>query len=302
MLLLVTFATFYLIDLLPGDPALVILGEGATPGQIALVRNDLQLDRPVLVRYVLWLGDVVTGDLGRSYRTGQPVWEAIQQRLPVSIEIMALAQLFALIVAVPLGISAAYRPGGTLDRLSMTTSFGLVAMPHFILGMLLILLFSGYLGILPATGFVRISEDIVGNLRSALLPSLTLGTGLIAVYQQLLRADMIATLQQDYILMAKSKGLQTKHILVRHALRPSSFSLLTLAGVNIGRLIGGSVIVESLFAIPGLGQLMVQSVYTRDFILLQGAIVLTATAYVVINMLVDILYAVLDPRVRHETS
>ncbi|MFP4553632.1 MAG: ABC transporter permease [Actinomycetota bacterium] len=302
VLLLVTFATFALLDLLPGDPAVAIVGEGGTPEQIERVRQDLELDRPMPVRYVSWLGDVATGDLGRSHRTGQPVWQAIEQRLPVSLQLMAVAQILALAFALPLGIAAAYRPGSFLDRASMGSGYALVAMPPFILGMLLIVIFSGWLGVLPATGFVRVSGDLWGNFRTSLLPSVTLAAGLMAVYQQLLRADMILTLQKDYVLMAKAKGLRTWHILLRHALRPSSFSLVTLAGLNMGRLIGGSVIVEVLFAIPGIGQLMVQSIYTRDFIMLQGLILLVSVAYVAINMLVDLLYTILDPRVRPNAS
>lgn len=298
VLFLVSFATYALVDLLPGDPAIAILGEGATEEQLQIVRDDLELDRPMPVRYVAWLGDVVTGDLGNSYRTNQPVWEAIQQRIPVSFELMAIAQVMALVFALPLGIAAAHRPGGWIDRASMSSGYGLIAMPPFILGMLLIVIVSGWLGWLPAAGYVRLTENPMDNLRTVIMPSFTLAASLMAVYQQLLRADMIGTLQKDYVLMAKAKGLTTRHILLRHALRPSSFSLVTLAGLNMGRLIGGSVIVEVLFAIPGVGQLMVQSIYTRDFLVLQGVILLVAVAYVVVNMLVDLAYTILDPRVR----
>ncbi len=298
VMFIVTFLTFILIDLLPGDPAIALIGETAQPEQIEAVRAELGLDDPVYVRYVSWLGDVVQGDLGRSFRTNQPVVDSLTQRIPVSLELMALAQIISLVIAVPLGIYSAYRPGRVVDRSSMTAGFGMIAMPPFVAALLLILIFASWLGWLPSSGYVRLTEDVFGNVKSLLLPAVTLAIGQVAVYQQLLRADMIATLQEDYVMMAKSKGLPTWHILLRHALRPSSFSLITLAGVNMGRLISGAVIVEVIFAIPGIGQALVQSIYNRDFIILQGMLLFTAAAYVFVNLAVDLMYAVLDPRAR----
>jgi peptide/nickel transport system permease protein len=299
VLLLVTFASFAITDLLPGDAAATVAGENATPEQIAAVRTELGLDRPMIIRYFDWLGGVLTGDLGNSFRTGQPVVEALAQRIPVSFEIAVVAQILALLVAIPLAVYSAYRPGKLVDRSSMAIGFGAAAMPHFILGMVLILLFAGGLSsILPATGFVGFFDDPLGNLRSIILPCLTLMLGEAAVYRQLLRSDMISTLQEDFILMARSKGLSPKRILFRHALRPSSFSLITLAGVNMGRLLGGAIVVEVMFAIPGLGQMVAQAVYDRDYLMLQGGILVIAVSYVVINAFIDLLYAALDPRVR----
>ncbi|WP_433558734.1 ABC transporter permease [Pseudonocardia xinjiangensis] len=301
VLLAVTFLSFVVVDLLPGDAAVVVAGDNATPEQVQQVREDLQLDRPLLVRYVDWLGGVVTGDLGSSFRTGQPVAEALAQRIPVTFEITIIAQLLALLIAIPLAVYSAYRPGRVVDRASMTIGFGAAAMPTFVFGMVLIVLFAGGVSsILPATGYVGFFEDPLGNLRSIILPCLTLMIAEAAVYRQLLRSDMISTLQEDFILMARSKGLSARTILLRHALRPSSFSLITLSGVNIGRLLGGTVIVETLFAIPGLGQLIVQAVFNRDYMILQGALLFVAVAYVVINMLIDLLYLALDPRVRRD--
>jgi peptide/nickel transport system permease protein len=301
VLLAVTFLSFVVVDLLPGDAAVVVAGDNATPEQVQQVREDLQLDRPLFVRYVDWLGGVVTGDLGSSFRTGQPVAEALAQRIPVSFEITLMAQLLALLVAVPLAVYSAYRPGRIVDRTSMTLGFGAAAMPTFVFGMVLIVLFAGGVSsILPATGYTGFFEDPLENLRSIFLPCLTLMIGEAAVYRQLLRSDMISTLQEDFILMARSKGLGPRQILLRHALRPSSFSLITLSGVNIGRLLGGTVIVETLFAIPGLGQLIVQAVFNRDYMILQGALLFVAVAYVAINMLIDLLYLALDPRVRRD--
>lgn len=298
VLIIVTFVTFVLIDFLPGDPAVALVGESATPEQVENVRAQLGLDDPLPQRYLNWLGDVLTGDLGRSFRTGQSVSEALAQRVPVSLELMALSMIFSLVLAVPLGIYTAYRPNRGVDKVSRTIGFGLIAMPPFVFALLLILLFATKLHWLPSSGYVRFTDDPIENLKTLILPATTLAIGQLAVYQQLLRADMMATLQEDYILMAKSKGLPTRHILLRHALRPSSFSLVTLAGVNIGRLIGGAVIVEVIFAIPGIGQMLVQSIYTRDFIVLQGALLFTAVAYVVINLMIDLLYVGLDPRAR----
>jgi peptide/nickel transport system permease protein len=301
VLLAVTFLSFVVVDLLPGDAAVVVAGDNATPAQVQQVREELGLDRPMPVRYLDWLGGVVRGDLGHSFRTGQSVAQALAERIPVSFEITLIAQLLALLVAVPLAIHSAYRPGRLLDRASMTLGFGAAATPQFVSGMVLIVLFAGGLSsLLPATGYTGLFEDPLDNLRSIVLPCLTLMIAEAAVYRQLLRSDMISTLQEDFVLMARSKGLRPRAILLRHALRPSSFSLITLSGLNIGRLLGGTVIVETLFAIPGLGQLIVQSVVNRDYMLLQGALLFVAVAYVVINMLIDLLYLVLDPRVRSD--
>ncbi|WP_250557020.1 ABC transporter permease [Pseudonocardia lacus] len=301
VLLAVTFLSFVVVDLLPGDAAVVVAGENATPEQVQAVRETLQLDRPLLIRYVDWLGGVLTGDLGSSFRTGQPVLEALGERIPVSLQLAVVAQLLALVIAVPLAVYSAYRPGRLLDRTTMTLGFAGAAMPQFVLGMVLIVAFAGgFSSILPATGYTSFFEDPLANLRSIILPCVTLMVAEAAVYRQLLRSDMISTLQEDFILMARSKGLRPRAILLRHALRPSSFSLITLSGVNLGRLIGGTVIVETLFAIPGLGQLIVQAVFNRDYMILQGALLFVAVAYVVINMLIDLLYLVLDPRVRRD--
>lgn len=301
VLLAVSFLSFVVVDLLPGDAAVVVAGDNATPEQVQQVRESLHLDQPMLVRYVQWLGGVVTGDLGKSFRTGQPVIQALAERVPVSLELALVAQVLALLIAVPLAVYSAYRPGRLVDRTSMTLGFAGAAMPQFVLGMVLIVLFAGgFSRILPATGYTSLFENPLQNLRSIILPCLTLMVAEAAVYRQLLRSDMMSTLQEDFVLMARSKGLRPRAILLRHALRPSSFSLVTLSGVNLGRLIGGTVIVETLFAIPGLGQLIVQAVFNRDYLILQGALLFVAVAYVVINMVIDLLYLVLDPRVRRD--
>ena len=298
-LVAVSFLTFLLTSLLPGDPAEVILGaDGSTPEAIAKVRADLRLDDPLPARYVGWVKDVFSGDLGRSYRTGQEVTTAIGERLPVTLEVGGLALLIALSGAIPLGMLSAYRAGGPVDKGVTGVSFALLAMPNFMLAILLILIFAVSLGVLPATGWVPLSQGLGPNLRSAILPALSLAIGELAVYTRLLRSDMIATLQEDYVVLARAKGMPTFWILLRHALRPSSFSLLTIVGLQVGALMGGSVVVETLFALPGVGRLLVDSTFQRDLITVQGVALVIAVSYVAVNFTVDLLYSYLDPRIR----
>ena len=298
-LIAVSFLTFLLTDLLPGDPAQQILGpEGATPEAVARVRSDLRLDDPLPVRYVAWIGDAVQGDLGRSYRTGQEVTQAIRERLPVTLEVGGLAIVFALAGAIPLGMLSAYRAGGAADRGITGTSFALLAMPNFMMAILLILVFAVGMGALPATGWVRLTDDVGANLKGAVLPALSLAIGELAVYTRLLRSDMIATLQEDYVVLARAKGMPTLWILLRHALRPSSFSLLTVVGLQVGAIMSGSVVVETLFALPGVGRLLVDSIFQRDLVTVQGIALVVAVSYVAVNFAVDLLYSYLDPRIR----
>jgi peptide/nickel transport system permease protein len=302
-LLAVSILTFLLTSLLPGDPALQILGaEAATPEAIKAVRTDLGLDDPLPVRYVHWLGDALTGDFGRSYRTSQPVADAIVSRLPVTAEIGILAIGIALAIAIPLGMLSAYRAGQRTDKAISGASFGLLAVPNFMVAILLIYVFAVALGTLPATGWVRFTDNPLQNLRSALLPALSLAIAEMAVYTRLLRTDMIATLQQDFVTMARVKGVSDRRILFRHALRPSSFSLMTVAGVQVGAIIGGSVVIETLFALPGVGRLLFDSVVQRDLVMVQGVALVIAVSYVVVNFTVDILYSFLDPRISHGRS
>jgi peptide/nickel transport system permease protein len=303
-LLVVSFLTFLLTSLLPGDPAVQILGPEAAsdPESLAAVREDLRLDDPLLSRYGAWLSDVATGDLGRSYRTGQEVTEAIAERLPVTLEVGALAVAIALALAIPLGTLSAFRAGSRVDRAVTGASFGLLALPSFMVAILLIYIFAVTLGWLPATGWTRLTVDPIDNLRHAILPALALAAGEMAVYTRLLRADMITTLQQDSITMARAKGIPTSRILFRHALRPSSFSLMTVVGLQVATIIGGAVIVETLFALPGIGRLLVDSIVQRDLVMVQGVALVIAISFVVINFIVDLLYTLLDPRIRHGSA
>jgi peptide/nickel transport system permease protein len=303
-LLIVSFLTFLLTSLLPGDPAIQILGADSATDEDSLevVRQELRLDDPLYERYGAWLGNVATGDLGRSFRTDQNVREAIAERMPVTIEVGGLAVLIALVFAIPLGTLSAFRAGGRADRIVTGASFGLLALPPFMVAILLILIFAVTLGWLPATGWVRFTTDPLENLRHAILPALSLAIGEMAVYTRLLRADMITTLQQDSITMARAKGIPTKRILFRHALRPSSFSLMTVVGLQVATIIGGAVIIETLFALPGVGRLLVDSILQRDLIMVQGCALVIAFAFVIINFIVDILYTFLDPRIRHGSA
>ncbi|WP_291858793.1 ABC transporter permease [Bradyrhizobium sp.] len=299
VLLAVSLLTFLIASLLPGDLAYTILGDQATPEKVAALRHDMGLDQPIWWRYLSWLGHVLQGDFGRSFRTGQTVLQAVAERLPVSLELMLLAQLGALAIGIPLAIACAVRSGSAFDRFMTGSAFSMLSVPAFLSAILLIYLFAVELRWLPATGYVPFHEDPIGNLRSFLLPALTLALGEWPVLMRVLRSDMIATLQEDYIAMARAKGLKPSRILLVHALKPSSLTLVTVTGINIGRLIGGTVIVESIFALPGIGRLLLSAIFTRDLIILQGVVLIVALGYVLINFIVDMLYAVLDPRIRH---
>lgn len=299
VLLVVTFLSYALLNLLPGDPTTQILGLSASEEARAQLRAELDLDQPLTVRYLGWLGGLVTGDMGTSYITSVPVAEALAERLPVTLELLVAAQLIALGLAVPVGVAAARRAGRTLDQVLTTLSFGLLSTPVFVLGVVLILVFAVKLQVLPATGWTPISLDLGWNLTSVLLPAVTLGCGQMAVYARLLRTDLIATLQEDYITLARARGLSPRRILWRHALRPSAISLVTAVGLNLGALIGGTVIIETLFGLPGVGRLIVDSIFSRDYLTVQGGVVLISVGYVLVNFAVDLVYAAVDPRIRH---
>ena len=299
VLLAVTLLTFLISSLLPGDLAYAMLGDQATPEKVAALRAQMGLDRPIWEQYGIWLWGVLHGALGRSFRTGETVLAAVTARLPVSLELMVIVVLAALLIAIPLGVLCAVKSGSALDRFLTGLAFGKLSLPSFMVAILLIYLFAVELNWLPATGWVPFAEDPLGNLRSFILPALTLAFAEWPVLMRVLRSDMIATLQEDYIAMAKAKGLRPARILLVHALKPSSLTLVTVAGINIGRLIGGALIVETIFALPGIGRLLVGAIYARDFIILQGVVLFVAAGFVMVNFIVDMLYAVLDPRIRH---
>jgi peptide/nickel transport system permease protein len=299
VLLAVSVLTFVIASLLPGDLAYTILGDQATPEKVEALRHDMGLDQPIALRYLGWLGHVLQGDLGRSFRTGQTVLQAVAERLPVSLELMVLAEIMGLAIGVPLAIVCAARSGGPFDRFMTGTAFAMLSVPTFLSAILLIYLFAVQMGWLPATGYVPFTEEPLGNLRFFVLPALTLALAEWPGIMRVLRSDMIAALQEDYIALAKAKGLKPSRILFVHALKPSSLTLVTITGINIGRLIGGALITETIFALPGIGRLLVSAIATRDLIILQGVVLLVAAGFVLMNFIVDLLYAVLDPRIRH---
>ncbi|TDK26331.1 ABC transporter permease [Luteimonas aestuarii] len=299
ILLAVSAITFALVQAAPGDAASAILGEAATTQSLTQLRTQMGLDQPLHMRYLRWLGDVLRGDLGTLHRSGEPVAGAIAGRLPVTLQLLVGAQLFALLFAVPAAIRGAYRERGAFDRVVQTLATGFVSTPSFLIGLLLVYVFALTLGWLPATGFVPLREDVVGNLRTMLLPALTLGLAEFPAYMRLLRSEMLQTLQQNFILTARAMGLPPWRILLQHALRPSSLSLVTAIGINMGRLLGGAVIIEVLFGLPGIGSLLAESIYQREYAAVQGIVLFVAVAFVAINLAVDAVYTWLDPRIRH---
>jgi peptide/nickel transport system permease protein len=298
VLFLITLFTTAMVDLMPGSPALAMLGDQATPEQIARLNEQLGLDQPFLVRYWDWLVAALGGDLGTSLRMGLPVTTAIAERFPVTLEIALLSVVMALVIAVPLALVAGARAGGGLDRVATALSSALLSLPGFAAAVLLIYLLAVKARLFPVGGWVPFTEDPIGNLRFAFLPALSLALMEAAVYFRLLRSDVISTLQEKFVLSARARGLPPGYVLFRHVLRPSLFSLTTVAGLSMGRLLGGAVIVESLFALPGLGFLVIQSVPFQDIPTIQGIVVVVAVIYVLINIVVDVGYAVIDPRIR----
>ncbi len=301
-LLAISLVSFLLVALLPGDLALVLLGESATPERIAEMRELLGLNKPLAERYLLWLGRALTGDLGISVGSGEPVLHAIMERVPVTAELMLLTQVLALALSIPLGVWSAYRRGGVADIAGLTGSLMLLSTPSFLLGVVLIYVFSLHLQWLPATGYVPMSEGLVNNLVSMTLPVLTLALVEVPIYLRLLRAEMIVTLQQSFITLARAMGLPQRRILLENALRPSSLNLITAIGINMGRLMGGAIIIEVLFGLPGVGQLLVESIYQREFLVMQGIVLFVAIIFIAINLVIDLVYGLVDPRVRAEQA
>ena len=302
VVLAVTALTFLMVNLLPGDVADMIGGQGASAEDIQVIRKDLGLGRNILVRYVTWLGDLIQGDLGQSYLTQESVLHVILTRLPVTVELLVISQIFTLLLALPAGIFSAYRSGSLPDRLISIGGFATLSIPSFVMALVGIYLFAIQLRWLPATGYTPLSYGFWANIRSFILPALSIALIEWVVLMRVLRSDMITTLQQNYILMARAKGLPPWKVLLHHALRPSSFTLVTVLGMQIGRLLGGAVIIETIFALPGIGRLLVNAIYARDYMVVQGCILLITIGYVVINTVVDILYHILDPRIRKEPS
>jgi peptide/nickel transport system permease protein len=300
VLFLISVGSFFLLHVIPGNPAAALLGTNATPASVRKLDRQLGLDQPLIRQYGHWLWGVLHGNFGTALSVPQiPVWDRISPALPVSIEIALLAVIMALVVAIPVAIFSAYRESGFFDRFSSTASFGLLSMPAFVTGLVLALLFTLDLRIFPRTQWVALTASVPQNLYHAFLPALTLALTEMAVYTRILRTDMIGTLKEEYIRFAQSKGLSVRYVLFRHALRPSSISLVTLSGVSLGRLIGGTVIVEVIFGLPGMGNLLVGAVGASDYPLVLGIVVTIAVIYVMINLVTDLSYGFLDARTRH---
>ncbi|GAA4593531.1 ABC transporter permease [Planotetraspora phitsanulokensis] len=298
VLLLGSVLIFLGVRALPGDPAVVMAGEDASPALVAAIREEYGLDQPLPVQYVEYLRQTLSGNLGRSTQDQLPVTTILAQRLPVTLELTVLAMVVAITVGVLAGVVAAVRRGRFADYLA--TGFGLagLSVPHFWLGLLAILLFSVTLRWLPASGYVPFTEDPAGNLQRMVLPTLVLGMGFAAVLMRQTRSAMLGALSADYIRTARSKGLAERAVVGVHALRNSLTTVVTVLGLQLGALISGAVVTEQIFVIPGFGKLTVDAVLTRNYPVIQAVVLVTVTAYVVINLLVDIAYALLNPRIR----
>ena len=285
------------VRMIPGDPARVLAGSDADDAGLDAIREKYGLKDPVPVQYARWMGLALRGDLGESIRTRQSVALTVAQKLPITIELACVSILIALGIAIPAGVFAAVRRNSAWDVVTSGISLCGVSVPNFWLGIMLIMLFSVRLGWLPASGFVPWWEDPVANVQRMLMPAVVLGTALAAVLMRQTRNAMIEVLSADYIRTARAKGLAERAVVFRHAIRNGLIPVVTILGLQMGALIGGAVVTEQIFVVPGFGRLIVEAVFTRDYPLVQGVVLITASAYVLINLLVDISYTVLNPRI-----
>ena len=300
VLLGVTLLTFVIVNLLPGNAALHLLGADATPEQVARLAAQLGLDKPAWERYWEWLTRALTGDLGESLANSLPVAALIGERLPVTLELVVYAFVLSIGFAVPVALLASRKPDGLFDRLSTALCLTGLSTANYVLAFVLVLVFSVTLGIFPSIGFTALSESVARNIVSLTLPATALAFPLFGFYAQFLRGDLLEQMNgEDYIVGAIAKGLGPWQVLVRHALRNSSFGLLTLVGLNFGTLIGGTVVIEQIFSLPGVGQLLLQAIDNRDVVVVQAMVLLLAVATVMANLVADVLYLLLDPRVRY---
>lgn len=300
--LVVSFITFMLIHLIPGDPARVLLGEDANPQNVAALDKQLGLDQPFPLQYGHWLTRAALhGDLGQSIILQQPVTAAIAQRLPVTLELGAAALIYSLALAIPLGVLAASRRNTLIDYFVNSLSLIGSAIPSFVLGLVFILFFAVFLRIVPPGGYVPFSEDPLRNLQDLIMPAIVLGTAAVSINMRQVRANMLEILDQDYIRTARAKGLSRRRVLYVHALRNALLPLLTIVGLQVGAILAGTFIVESIFLWPGIGNLAIQSILAKDYPVVQGVVLLSALAYMLTNLLVDIGYGILDPRISYES-
>jgi peptide/nickel transport system permease protein len=299
----VSFLTFLVINRLPGDAAQQLLGINATQQQIQELRGKLNLDEPFVSRYFDWLGNAITGDLGRSFASDQSVTSILSERLPVTFELLAYALIVSLLFTVPVALLAARKPNGIVDRITMATSMAGLSVANYVLALVLVYVFAVKLEWLPAIGYVNPADGIWPFIKSLTLPAVSIGFPLFCFYTRLLRADILEQMQgEDYVITAKAKGVGPWRVLARHALPNALFGLLTVVGLNIGTLIGVTVIIESIFSLPGIGGALVEAFNNRDILVVQGIVLVLALIVVLCNLLTDLLYTVLDPRIRYERA
>jgi peptide/nickel transport system permease protein len=295
---LATIVVFAGIRALPGDPALALAGEERDEQSLAVIRQKYGLDQPVPVQYVRWMSNVVRGDLGESVRTGLAVTPMVTSRVPITLELAGLSVLVAVLLGIPTGVVAAVRRGSLLDYAANAIGLSGLSVPNFWLGLLLILTFAINLQWLPASGFVPIVTDPLGNLARMALPAFVLGSGFAAVVMRQMRSAMMTTLDSDFIRTARAKGLSEWSVVASHALRNSLITVVTVVGLQLGLLISGAIVTEQIFVIPGFGRLIIGAVFQRDYPVIQGTVLVGATGYIMLNLLVDVLYSVLNPRIR----
>jgi peptide/nickel transport system permease protein len=297
-LLLVSVMVFLLQHLLPGDPAIALSGDEHDPAVVEHLREKYGFNRPVLVQYGMWLGDVLRGDFGISYRNKITVVELIATKLPVTLELAIFSMLIALSIGVPLGIIAATRKDSPIGLVANLLALSGISLPHFWLGIMMILIFSVNLGWLPSSGFVPITEDWKQNLTSLIMPSFVLGSGVAGVITRHTRGAMLQVLSSDYVRTARAKGLTERVVVNKHALRNALMPVITLSTIEFGRLLSGAVLTEQIFSIPGFGKLIVDAVFNRDYQVIQGVVLVAATLYILLNFVADILYYAVNPRLR----
>ncbi|HEX3794849.1 MAG TPA: ABC transporter permease [Acidimicrobiales bacterium] len=297
----VSVASFFLVHLLPGNPAVTILGPNDTAQNAAILNHQLGLDKPLIDQYFIWIGHVFQGNLGQSFTTHQTTVSIIKQSFPVDVELIVISQLIAFLVAFPMAMTASRRPNKLFDQVANSTTFGMLALPPFVIAPVFVLLFAVQWHVFPGpASYVPISQNFWSNLHTMLLPSIVLAMGSIVLYFRLLRNDLIATLQEDFITMARSKGLSDRRIMWRHALRPSSVSFLASVGVTIGGLLAGTFVVELLLQLPGLGFQLISSTNQDDYTVVQGITLFVAVAIVLLNFLVDFIFTIVDPRIARD--
>jgi peptide/nickel transport system permease protein len=297
-LLFVTMLIFGLQQLLPGDPAVVLAGEDRDPSVVAYLQQKLHLDQPLPIRYLYWLGGVLRGDLGESLRMQKPVTALIAEKLPVTLELAAIAIVIALVIGIPAGIVSAIAKGTAWDYAANAVALWGLSTPNFWLGIMMILLFSVSLGWLPASGYVSPFEDLRGNLAAMIMPAFVLGNAIAAVLMRHTRSAMLQVLSSDYVRTARAKGLDERVVVLKHALRNALTPIITLGALELGTLLSGAVLTEQVFTIPGFGKLIVDAVFNRDYAVVQGVVLFTATAYIALNLLADIAYFLVNPRLR----